>query len=251
LSDQNRTLRALVVACVLTVSGTASAEELRIAAASNTAGVLEELAGRFEAQTGHEAVLAFGATGKHYAQIRNGAPFDVFLAADAERPRRLEEERIAVAGSRFTYARGVLVLWSPRAGTVDDRGDVLGDASYRYLALANPRLAPYGRAARQVLQARGLWEATEGRRVMGENVAQTFQFVKTGNADLGFVAASQLYASSAGSEGSSWRIPPSLYDAIEQQAVLIEDSPSARSFLQFVRGEEARAVFRQFGYEVP
>jgi len=223
-------------------------EEIRVAAASNVAGAARALAERFEADTGHEVVLAFGSTGKQYAQIRNGAPFHAFLAADVERPRRLEQEGVAVTGSRFTYARGALVLWSPESGYVDGEGRVLEKGSYRYLAIANPRLAPYGRAARQVLEQRGLWEATEGRRVMGENIAQTFQFVRTGNAELGFIAASQVKSSGA---GSRWRVPQSLHDPIDQQAVLIEDHPVARDFLTFVGGDEGRSVFQEFGYDVP
>ena len=238
---------------VLCLGGTEPlwADEIRVAVASNVTGAARVLVERFEAETGHEVVLAFGSTGKHYAQIRNGAPFHVFLAADVERPRRLEEEGIAVDGSRFTYARGALVLWSPEPGYVDDQGRVLSAGDYRFLALANPRLAPYGRAARQVLEVRGLWEPTEGRRVMGENIAQTFQFVGTGNAKLGFVAASQLKAMGPSDEGSRWRVPPSLHDPIDQQAVLIKDDPAAKDFLAFVGSEQGRAVFREFGYKVP
>ena len=246
--------RALVWLAVLLFLGGAkplAAEEIRVAAASNVMAAARALAERFEADTGHEVVLAFGSTGKHYAQIRHGAPFHVFLAADVERPRRLEEEGVAIAGTRFTYARGALVLWSPEPGFVDSEGRVLEEGSYRYLAIANPRLAPYGRAARQVLEGRDLWTATEGRRVMGENIAQAFQFVRTGNAELGFVAASQLVAMEASGNGSRWQVPQSLHDPIDQQAVLIEHNQAARDFLAFLRSEPGRAIFREYGYEVP
>ena len=238
---------------VLLVGGSVplGADEIRVAVASNVAGAAKVLAQRFEAATEHTVVLASGSTGKHYAQIRNGAPFQAFLAADVERPRQLEEKGIAVAGSRFTYARGTLALWSPESGYVDAQGQVLQTGDYRYLALANPRLAPYGQAARQVLEARGLWASTQGRRVMGENIAQTFQFVQTGNARLGFVATSQLKAMDASNKGSQWRVPESLHEPIEQQAILIEANQAARAFLAFVGGENGRAVFREFGYEVP
>lgn len=236
---------------LLAGAGPLWAEEIRVAVSSNVAGAAKALAEQFEADTGHKVTLAFGSTGKHYAQIRNGAPFHAFLAADKERPRRLEQGGTAIAGSRFTYARGALVLWSPEPGYVDSEGRVLETDRYRHLALANPRLAPYGRAARQVLEARSLWESTDGRRVMGENIAQTFQFVRTGNAELGFVAASQLAALGSSSTGSFWRVPPSLHDPIEQQAVLVEDNRAARDFLDFVASDEGRAVFREFGYEVP
>ena len=226
-------------------------DEIRVAAASNVAGAAEALVERFEVETGHEVVLAFGSTGKHYAQIRNGAPFHAFLAADVERPRLLEEEGIAVEGSRFTYARGTLVLWSAEPGYVDAEGRVLTEGDYRYLAIANPRLAPYGRAARQVLETRGLWASTGGRRVMGENIAQTFQFVRTGNAKIGFVAASQLKGTGPSDEGSQWRVPQLLHEPIDQQAVLLKDNQAAKEFLAFVASEQGRGVFREFGYEVP
>ncbi|MFO7786518.1 MAG: molybdate ABC transporter substrate-binding protein, partial [Halospina sp.] len=167
---------------------------VRVAVASNVAGAAEAIADRFEAETGHSVTLSTGSTGKHYAQILHTAPFQVFLAADKRRPRRLEESGRAVEGTRTTYARGRLVLWSPGESLVDAEGRVLATRDFSYLAMANPRLAPYGKAAKQVLEKRELWDALEGRRVMGENIAQTFQFVRTGSAPLGFVALSQLEA---------------------------------------------------------
>ncbi|XOZ34469.1 molybdate ABC transporter substrate-binding protein [Halomonadaceae bacterium KBTZ08] len=250
----HRAARAPLWLCILLlVAGSVSvgAAEIRVAVASNVAGAARVLVERFEAATEHSVILATGSTGKHYAQIRNGAPFQAFLAADVERPRKLEDQGIAVAGSRFTYAQGALVLWSPEAGYVDPKGRVLETGDYRHLALANPRLAPYGRAARQVLEARGLWAVTKGRRVMGENIAQAFHFVQTGNAQLGFVAASQLKAMGSSAGGSQWRVPESFHEPIEQQAVLLQENQAARAFLSFIASDKGRAVLRDFGYEVP
>ncbi|MGM0449649.1 MAG: molybdate ABC transporter substrate-binding protein [Pseudomonadota bacterium] len=224
---------------------------LRVAVASNVADAAEAIVERFEAETGHAVTLSTGSTGKQYAQIRHGAPFEVFLAADRRRPRLLAEAGKAVEDSRTTYARGRLVLWSPGESLVDPEGEVLATDDYAYLALANPRLAPYGRAAKQVLEERNLWEALDGRRVMGENIAQTFQFVRTGSAPLGFVARAQLEAPGRSVGGSRWLVPKALHDPIEQQAVLLADEPEARAFLDYVTGEQGRAILRDHGYEVP
>ncbi|MFO8023945.1 molybdate ABC transporter substrate-binding protein [Thiohalophilus sp.] len=225
-----------------------NAETLRVAVAANFKTTLEVLVENFEANSEHRVILASGSTGKHYAQIRNGAPFDLFFAADARRPRLLEQQQRSVAGSRFTYAVGKLVLWSPKPGYVDDKGQVLASGTFRRLAMANPRLAPYGLAAKQVLQQRGLYEHLQSRLVRGENIAQTFQFVATGNAQLGFVALSQLQGSSMAQQGSLWTIPESLYDPIEQQAVLLNDTPAARAFIAYIKNEPAGRIIRRFGY---
>lgn len=225
--------------------------EIRVAVASNFTAPIREIAARFEKSSGCRVTLAFGSTGKHYAQIVNGAPFDVFFAADAERPRRLEVEGVAVAGSRFTYAVGRLALWSPAEGFVDPEGKVLAAGGYDHLAIANPRLAPYGAAAQEVLEALGLWEELQGRLVRGENISQAHQFVSSGSAALGFVALSQVRPPGEPAAGSCWLIPPSLYRPIEQQAVLLNDMPAARAFLDFVRGGEAREIIRSYGYDIP
>lgn len=231
--------------------GTVSAGEIRVAVASNFRLTLDELADRFESGGGHEIRVISGSTGKHYAQIVNGAPYDAFFAADAERPLRLEREQRCVPGSRFTYALGKLVLWSPQAGFVDPRGRILRDGRFRHLAIANPDLAPYGLAARQVLSSLELWEALAGRLVRGENIAQAFQFVASGNADLGFVSRAQLVLPGRSFGGSSWEPPQTLYDPIDQQAVLLRDSGPGRAFMAFVRSPEARALIRDHGYDVP
>jgi molybdate transport system substrate-binding protein len=247
-----RSPRALLAAATLCCcAAQAGATEARVAAASNFTGAIEALTARFEAETGHRVTLIFGSTGKHYAQIMNGAPFDAFFAADVRRPELLEAGGVAVPGSRFTYAVGKLMLWSPDAAYVDRDGRILERGDFRHLAIANPVLAPYGRAARQVLQRRGLWESLTGRIVRGENIAQTFQFVASGNAELGFVAASQLWRPGRAPDGSVWDVPEALYDPIEQQAVLLTDNEAARAFLSFARSDAALEIIRRFGYNTP
>jgi len=244
---------AAFVSLLLALMGPISlgADEIRVAVASNFRQAMEATAERFEQQSGHEVTLISGSTGKHYAQIVNGAPFDAFFAADAERPRRLEMERRIVPGTRITYAVGQLVLWSADEGRIDPMGDVLRFGAFEHLAIANPELAPYGAAARQVLQRLGLWENLTDRLVRGENIGQAFQFVVTGNAELGFVARAQLVAPDHAFEGSSWQPPQSLYDPIEQQAVLLQDTAAGRNFMTFMQSEEARALIRSYGYDVP
>lgn len=221
-----------------------------IAVAANFADAATALKQDFESRTDHGLQLVFGSTGKLYAQIRNGAPFDAFLAADTERPRRLEREGVAIMGTRFTYARGALALWSPRQGIVDDAGKLLESGDYRFLAIANPSLAPYGAAARQVLERLGLWSALQQRLVFGENIGQAFQFVATGNADLGLVALAQLSDPYRPAEGSRWIVPETLYDPIEQQAVRLSDHPAAVSFLDYLRSEPAHHQIARYGYRL-
>jgi len=230
---------------------TAEPEPVRVAVASNFADALAAIAGQFESETGYRLTLSSGSTGKHYAQIRNGAPFDAFFAADAQRPQLVEEQGLAVPDSRFTYALGRLVLWSPEPGYVDPEGAVLERGGFRHLAIANPRLAPYGKAAQEVLQARGLWERLGPRLVRGENIGQAYQFVSSGNAALGFVAWSQLQRPGQPPWGSLWKVPQALYTPIQQQALLLRDRPVARSFLAFVRSEPALKIIRDYGYDLP
>lgn len=230
----------------------ACAEEIRVATASNFRTAMSQLAGKFEKKSGHSVIPVFGSTGKHYAQIINGAPFDAFFAADVRRPELLEQNGISVPGSRFTYAMGKLVLWSPRANYVDVGGNVLKRGEFRYLALANPELAPYGAAARDVLEALGLWNGLSQRMVLGENVGQAFLFVRSGNAELGFVAASQLVGSNpVPMEGSLWEVPENLYRPIGQQAVLLSDTRASRAFMAYIRSEEAARIIHENGYTNP
>jgi molybdate transport system substrate-binding protein len=224
------------------------ADEIRVAVAANFSNTMDELVHRFEDATNHTVLVSTGSTGSHYAQIRNGAPFEAFFAADVRRPELLEDEGIAIPGSRFTYAVGRIALWSPESGFVDSNGKVLETGDFRHLAIANPALAPYGMAARQVLERRGLWQGIQGRLVRGQDIGQTYSFVFSRSAELGFVAYSQLSGPDRFIEGSYWLVPDSLHDPIEQQAVLLVDAPAARAFLEFVKTDEVRAVIRSYGY---
>jgi molybdate transport system substrate-binding protein len=233
---------------VLSLPGQSKAAEIRVATASNFRNAMSELVRVYEHETGQRVVAVYGSTGKHYAQIINGAPFEAFFAADARRPERLEEDGYALPGSRFTYATGKLVLWSPQPGYVDEKGHILKQAGFRHLAMANPRLAPYGAAAREVLESFGLWLKLGPKLVMGENIGQAFLFVQSRNAELGFVAWSQLVSNSSTAQGSFWRVPENLYRPIEQQAVLLKDSEASRTFMSFIRGQEAAKIIQAHGY---
>ena len=224
------------------------ADEIKVAVATNFAGAMSALVTRFEEQSGHTVLVSSGSTGSHYAQIKNGAPFEAFFAADTERPRRLEAEGAAISGSRFLYAVGRVALWSARPDYVDAEGKVLEVGGFRHLAIANPELAPYGAAAREVLTARGLWNGLQGRLVMGQDIGQTYSFVQTGNAEIGFVAWSQLKQPNGAIAGSYWLVPESLHRPIEQEAVLLRDVPAARALVEFVKSAEAREIIRSYGY---
>ena len=227
-----------------------AADGVTVAVASNFSTTAAELAARFAADTGITVRIASGSTGKLYAQILNGAPFDAFLAADAERPLLLEQSGRAVPGSRFTYATGALVLWSRDA---TDCLAVLADRRAGRIALANPDTAPYGRAAREFLQDQGYWDAVSGRAVYGENIAQTMQFAATGNAALGLVARSQLGASQLPPPGCTWDVPAATHASLEQQAVLLARAAGnggARQFLDFLRSADAADILGRHGYSV-
>lgn len=218
-----------------------------MAVAANFTAPMQRIALAFEQETGHKAKLSFGSTGSFYTQIRNGAPFDIFLAADDEAPARLERDGATVAGTRFTYATGRLALWSAKPGIVDDEGEILRRGSFERLAIANPKLAPYGRAAVETMQKLGIYEGLRSRIVQGENISQTFQFVATGNAPIGFVAASQI----VDQRGSAWMVPDHLHEPIKQDAVLLvkgKDSDAALALMKFLKGGKARAIIRTYGY---
>jgi molybdate transport system substrate-binding protein len=225
----------------------AAAEETNVAVATNFVPAMDALVERFEQASGHTVLVSSGSTGGHYAQIVNGAPFDAFFAADSERPRLLEANGRAVPGSRFLYAVGRVALWSARPGYVDAGGTILATGDFRHLAIANPQLAPYGEAARDILAARGLWDRLQPRLVTGQDIGQAYSFVQTGNAELGFVAWSQLERGGGEIAGSYWLVPEALHRPIEQDAVLLRDVPAARAFLEFVKSAEAREIIRRFG----
>jgi molybdate transport system substrate-binding protein len=235
-------------AAAVCLAGPAAADEITVAVATNFTGAMNDLVKRFEQHSEHTVLPSFGSTGNHYAQIKNGAPFAAFFSADSERPRLLEQEGAAVAGSRFLYAVGRIVLWSPEPGYVDDQGRVLETGDFRRLSIANPELAPYGAAARETLIARGLWERLMPRMATGQDIGQAYAFVQTRNAELGFVALAQLKQPGKEIEGSYWIVPDSLHRPIEQEAVLLQDVPAARQFLEFVKTPEAREVIRSYGY---
>lgn len=237
------------IACVL--AGTAAAAEVQVAVAANFTAPMQAIAAAFEQDTGHKARLAFGSSGKFYAQIRNGAPFQVLLSADDEIPARLEREGMAVAGTRFTYAIGRLALWSAQAGRVDARGDVLKQGGYAHLAIANPKLAPYGKAAIETLTRMGLLDGLRAKLVQGEDIAQTQQFVISGNAQLGFVALSQVMKDGRVRGGSAWIVPGKMYAPIRQDAVVLaagKNNPAAAALMNYLKGDKARAIIKSYGY---
>ena len=243
-------MRPLLLLALLLALPVAHAGEARVAVAANFTAAAGAIEHAFEAGGDHRITVSTGSTGGLYAQIRHGAPFHVFLAADARRPRLLAEQGTAVAGSRFTYAHGRIALWSPRTGYVTGP-NTLRASRFRHLAMANPRTAPYGLAAKQALRSLGLWRELQGRLVRGENIAQTHQFVASGNAELGFVALSQISGPNRPAEGSRWLVPASHHAPIRQQAVLLErgaGNRAARAFLDFLRGPEAAAITHDYGY---
>jgi molybdate transport system substrate-binding protein len=243
-------------ACLLfagCIAGLAHAAHVQVAVASNFTVPMKLIAVQFERDTGHKVQAAYGATGKFYAQIQNGAPFEILLAADDETPARLEKEGAAVPGTRFTYAIGKLVLWSGQQGVVDDKGAVLAKGSFRHLAIANPKLAPYGAAGVEVLKNMKVLDSIEPKFVLGDNIAQTHQFVVSGAAPLGFVAMSQVYDGDSLKTGSAWIVPANLYSPIRQDALLLnkgKDAAAARALLVYLKGSKAQAIIRSHGYDL-
>jgi molybdate transport system substrate-binding protein len=236
---------------VLTLASPAMAAEVTAAIAANFTAPAKEIAAAFKAKTGHSVDLSFGATGQLYTQITQGAPFDILLSADATRPQKAEKEGWGVAASRFTYAIGTLVLWSADDKRVDKDGAVLKTGSFAHLAIANPSAAPYGQAAVETMKALGVYDVLKPKIVMGENINQTFQFVSTGNAELGFVALSQVIEAKA---GSSWTVPDTLHAPILQDAILLkagEQNSFAQAFMSFLKGPEAKAIILRYGYTLP
>ena len=229
--------RTLILWCMsLTCLQSAWAGQLAVAVASNFSAPAKQIGRLFEHQTGHRVVMSFGSTGQFHAQIKNGAPFEVFLSADSATAAQLEESGLAVAASRFTYATGKLVLWSPLPGLVDDEGAVLRQKAFQKIAMANPKLAPYGSAALETLEKMGLRESLKGRIVEGLNITQAHQFVASGNVPLGFVALSQVFENGRIASGSAWIVPKGMHAPIRQDAVLLKkgmSNPAAQAFLQF------------------
>lgn len=233
--------------------GVCAAAEAHIAVAANFAEPIKAVAAVLRKTTGHELKITVGATGKLYAQIKNGAPFDVLLAADAKTPAQLESEGLGQPGSRFTYAIGKLVLWSAHGTTVDTRGEVLRSGNFRKLAIASPKVAPYGAAAVQVMNNLGLTVALTPKLVQGESIGQTFGFVYTGNAELGFVALSQVLESGQLKSGSMWVVPQHLYSPIQQDAVLLQrgaNNPAALALMTLLKSSNIKDLIRSYGYDL-
>ncbi len=244
-------IHVLFVASLTLAALSARAGEVQVAVAANFAVPLERIGAAFTAATGHSLKVSAGATGKFYSQIVAGAPFEVLVAADDETPKKLIAEGHAVAGSNFTYAMGKLVLWSAQPGFVDNQGAVLAAGKFAHVAIANPKVAPYGAAGLEVLKARGLSDAVTPKLVTAESIAQAFQFVSTGNAELGFVALSQVAVPGKPVAGSYWLVPSKLYGEIRQDAVLLktgEKNPVAAALLAYLKSAAARDVIKSFGY---
>ena len=242
----------LFITVVMSFSA-AHGAEVTVAVAANFAAPLQKIVPLFEKDTGHKAVVSLGSTGGFYAQIKNGGPFHVLLSADDETPLKLEKENLAVSGTRFTYAKGKLVLWSKQAGFVDDKGDVLRLGQFKRLAIANPKLAPYGAAALETLHKLELFQGLQTKFVQGENIAQAFKFVNTENAQLGFVALSQVYADGKLTSGSAWIVPSHLHKPIQQDAVLLvagKNNNAATALLSYLRTDKAKAIIRSHGYDL-
>jgi len=235
------------------IGATAHAGEVQVAVAANFTAPVKAIAAEFEKDTGNKVVAAFGATGQFYAQIQNGAPFEVFLAADDTTPAKLETEKRIVPGSRFTYATGALALWSAKEGYVDDKGEVLKKNQYKHLSIANPKAAPYGLAAVQTLEKLGLTQAVKDKIVEGQNITQAQQFIATGNAELGFVALSQIYKDGKVTSGSAWVVPASMHEPIRQDAVILDkgkDNAAAKAFVDYLKGPKAAAIIKSYGYQL-
>lgn len=245
-----KTLFSLLLAVGLVAP--ALADEVKVAVAANFSEPMKKIAADFEKDTGNKVTISSGATGAFYAQIKNGAPFEVFLSADDETPAKIENEGLGVKGSRFTYAIGKLVLWSAKPGYVDAKGEILKKGGFEHLSLANPKTAPYGAAGVEVIKKLGLYDALLAKVVQGENITQAQQFVASGNAELGFVALSQVWKDGVLTSGSAWIVPASDYSPIRQDAILLNTgakNPAADALLKYLKGDKARAVIKSYGYE--
>ena len=248
---QGRTTLVLIFFFLFSGVCNVRASQIKIAVASNFSAPLKYLAHQFELQTSHKVIVISGSSGKLYAQIIHGAPYDAFFSADKTRPELLEQQGQALKDSRFTYAYGKLLLWSPDPQLIKQNSEVLFKQNFGNLAMANPRLAPYGQAAQEVLEALGLWQRLKHKTIRGENIAQTWQFVSSGNTPMGFVARSQVFHPNHNARGSWWNIPDHYYNPIEQQAVQLKDNHITQSFLSYIKSPPALEIIQSFGYGIP
>ena len=247
---------SLILSGLFLVCGHSQADSIRIAVASNFSAAIKQLVKQYQAKSSHKIELSFSSTGKHYAQIRHGAPFDIFFAADSKRPELLESSGIGIKDSRFTYAYGRLALWSMDKTRVDKNGLILQQANFRHLSIANPKLAPYGAAAMDVLHNLKLTQKLSSKLVYGENISQAYQFIASRNVELGFIAYSQLKQGRTGQTGSGagsgsyWLVPESMHRPIEQQAIQLSDNNVADDFIRFVKSNDGQNIIRTFGYSL-
>lgn len=253
-----RVVRVIAICMILSCTGLAAAQgaPLTIAVAANFTHAVEDIGAGFEAKTGETVKFSFGATGQLYAQIRNGAPFDAFFSADTRTPKLAVQDGLAEPGSYVVYARGKLVLWSPTLPVKEQARQVLRAAAFQHLAIANPKVAPYGAAAMDVLNKLGDTEQIQAKLVNGNSITQAFQFVSTGNAELGFVALSQILVpnSPAKDKGQIWLVPQDLYTPIDQAAIILKRSNNlklAQEFMTYLRSPDAQKIIERYGYEVP
>lgn len=247
-------LRPTIAVALLVISSTSLAATTLVSVASNFSKPMTEIAAEFAKTTGHTAKLSFGSSGKFVSQLENGAPFEILLSADEKGPQKLEQAGLAVAGSHFTYALGKLVLWSSTPGYVDEQGKILTTGGFKHIALADPKLAPYGVAALEVLKGLNLQDKLSSLFVLGENIAQTYQFISTGNAELGFVALSQVIDNGHCATGSCWIIPDDRHAPIRQDAVLLAlgaENPAAKALLEYLKSAPALAIIEKYGYGLP
>lgn len=247
-------VRSILVAVACTLFAIpAMAAEVHVAVAANFTAPMEQLKPLFEKASGHKLIISYGTVGKFYAQIKNGAPFELLISADDETPIRLEKDGLALSETRFTYAIGTLMLWSTKPGLVDAKGEVLKQADFKRLAIASPKLAVYGAAAVEAMKKLGVYEQLQPRLVFGENISQAYQFIATANADLGFVALSQIYKNGSYAAGSHWQVPSSIYPQIRQDAVLLtkgRDNPAGKALLAFLKTQETKKIIRSYGYDI-
>lgn len=245
--------RMLGILLLAFISPLSSAGQLSVAVAGNFYKPLQVISAQYQALTGDKILLSVGATGQLYAQLINGAPFEILLAADRASPSKLVEQGLAVKGSQFTYAKGKLLLWSSDPSLVDDAGEILRSPQIVHLAIANPKTAPYGAAAIDVLKNLGVYQQLKDKIVEGQSVGQSFQQISSGVVSLGIIALSQLVVDNKIASGSGWVIPTTLYQPIEQDAVLLikgTTNPIAKDFLRYLQTPECKEIIRSFGYEV-
>ncbi len=248
----NRYLKPFFAGIIFSFAGYTYAAEIKVAVASNFANVLKEIAVEFQKDSGHQLAITPGATGKFYAQINNGAPFDVLLSADDETPTKLVQEGKAVAASQFTYAIGRLALWSPLPELIDKSPDVLKTDKFKFLAIANAKVAPYGQAAVLTMQKLGLLSKLEPRIVQGESIAQTYQFVATGNAQLGFVALSQILEHGKIKSGSAWIVPEEMHEQLKQDVVVLgacKQPVVCQALVDYLKTDKAKKIMTSYGYK--